>query len=132
LGASVAVAHAFASYIPIDQAVTARRKMLRNQYHFECDCVRCVAEMARGKSDLQHHVVVMHESKLGDAEMTEAEDVAATADAALSIKSTVKKLKPADIKKQLRSLGLSAQGPKKDLISRLVDGLIKADATAEA
>ena len=36
------------SYIDTQQPLAARQKLLRTHYHFECACVRCVAEAAPG------------------------------------------------------------------------------------
>ena len=133
------------NYTDISGALTARRKVLQQQYNFECCCSRCLSDLKANKSNASHAAIARFSAKDADlawgpcAAGGAVSSVATLASAAtsgggtavavaaaehtLSVKSQVKKMNPKELKAGLKKFGLSAQGPKKDLIARLLGAL---------
>lgn len=146
------------SYTDISKAVTSRRKVLRQQYNFDCQCERCVSDLGANKSNGVHPAIgrfAASDLELGWDSLADVTANSTTggasggngsggsggdgsgggggdggsgggggADAAtLSLKSKVKRMKPKELKAGLKSLSMSTQGSKKDLIARLFDAL---------
>ena len=102
------------SYIALDKPVTARRKALRQQYNFECNCERCVEELARGKSqrcDVNNTQQYVEQPTNDDSSSQTSH---------LSQKSMLKQLKSNELKAELKSRGLKTHGTRKQLIERLL------------
>jgi len=98
------------SYIDLRQPVAARRRLLQRQYHFTCMCERCLEELKQGKSD--HSAT----NPVPEGCSRYAED---DAFATLSLQSAIKLMNPKSLKTELKTLGESTQGSKKELMARL-------------